>query len=111
MQIHIFQTRKVGYVSENFHFVCCDLLRKRASFYRKELNAVPSEVLNGSLIIYKHFSVYFCSFLPFEIKINSQNVPFLGAFAKLRKATISFIMSVRLSVRMEQLGSQWTDLD
>lgn len=49
MQIHIFQTRKVGYVSENFHFVSCDLLHKRASFYRKELNAVPSKVLNGSL--------------------------------------------------------------
>ena len=30
---------------------------------------------------------------------------FLGAFAKLRNATISFVMSVR----MEQLGSYWTD--
>jgi hypothetical protein len=29
----------------------------------------------------------------------------LGAFAKLRKATVSFVMSVR----MEQLGSHWTD--
>jgi len=29
---------------------------------------------------------------------------FLGAFAKLRKATISFVMSVRPSVRMQQLG-------
>jgi hypothetical protein len=35
---------------------------------------------------------------------------FLGAFAKLRKATISFFMSVCLSVRMEQLGSHWTDV-
>jgi len=34
---------------------------------------------------------------------------FLGAFAKLRKATISFVMSVRLSVLMEQFGSHWTD--
>jgi len=34
---------------------------------------------------------------------------FLGAFAKLRKVTISFIMFVRLSVRMEQLGYRWTD--
>ena len=37
----------------------------------------------------------------------------LLAFAKLRKATTSFVMSVRLSVRpfvlMEQLGSYWTD--
>jgi hypothetical protein len=30
---------------------------------------------------------------------------FLGAFAKLRKATISFAMSVCPFVRMEQIGS------
>ena len=30
---------------------------------------------------------------------------FLGAFAKLRKEAVSFVMSVRPSVRMEQLGS------
>jgi len=30
---------------------------------------------------------------------------FLGAFAQLREATISVVMSVRPSVRMEQLGS------
>jgi hypothetical protein len=34
---------------------------------------------------------------------------FLGAFAKLRKVTIIFVMSVCPSVRMEQLGSNWTD--
>ena len=34
---------------------------------------------------------------------------FVGAFAKLRKATISFGMSVCPSVRMEQLGFYWTD--
>jgi hypothetical protein len=42
---------------------------------------------------------------------------YLGAFAKLRKATISFVMlvsqsvnlSVRPSARMEKLGSRWTD--
>ena len=35
----------------------------------------------------------------------------LGKFAKLRKTTISVVMSVRLrlSVRMKQLGSRWTD--
>jgi hypothetical protein len=36
-----------------------------------------------------------------------------GAYTKLRRATISFAMSVgpsaRMSVRMEQLGSHWTD--
>jgi len=35
---------------------------------------------------------------------------FLGAFAKLRKATISFFMSVRLSVLIKQLGFHWTRL-
>jgi hypothetical protein len=34
---------------------------------------------------------------------------FLGAFAKLRKATINFIMSVCYSVRIEQLCSKRTD--
>jgi hypothetical protein len=34
---------------------------------------------------------------------------FLGSFAKLRKATTTFVMSVCPSVRMEQLGSYWTD--
>jgi hypothetical protein len=38
---------------------------------------------------------------------------FLGAFGKLRKATIGFAMSIHLSVfssvRMEQLGSHWKD--
>jgi hypothetical protein len=33
---------------------------------------------------------------------------FLGAFIKLRKATISSIFSVRMS-RMEQLDSHWMD--
>jgi len=42
---------------------------------------------------------------------------FFGTFTKLRKANISFVMSVRLSVcpsvlpsvRMENLGSHWTN--
>jgi len=34
---------------------------------------------------------------------------FLCAFAKLRRETVSFVMSVCLSVRMEQLGSQRAD--
>jgi hypothetical protein len=36
--------------------------------------------------------------------------PILGAFAKLRKVTVSFVISVRLSVRMEQFGTHWTDI-
>jgi hypothetical protein len=34
---------------------------------------------------------------------------FLGAFTKLRKATLNFVVSVRLSICMEQLGSHWVD--
>jgi len=34
----------------------------------------------------------------------------LGTFPKLQKVTISFVMSVCLSVRMEQLGSHWTKI-
>ena len=42
---------------------------------------------------------------------NFHSIPFLRAFAKLRKVTITFVMclSVCLSVRMEQLGSHYTD--
>ena len=36
---------------------------------------------------------------------------FLGTFAKLRKATISLIAPVRLSVRMEQLGTYRADFN
>jgi hypothetical protein len=35
----------------------------------------------------------------------------LGAFAKLQKVTIGFVMSVRPSVRMEQLGTHWTNVN
>jgi len=34
---------------------------------------------------------------------------FKGVFAKVQKATISFVMSVRPSTCMEQLGSGWAD--
>jgi hypothetical protein len=32
-----------------------------------------------------------------------------GGFAKLRKAALGFVMFVRPSDRLEQLGSHWTD--
>jgi len=35
----------------------------------------------------------------------------LQLFEKLRKMTISFVMFVRLSVRMEQLGFHWKDFN
>jgi type I site-specific restriction-modification system R (restriction) subunit len=45
----------------------------------------------------------------FGKKQRGNIVSFLGAFAKLRKATNSFAMSASLSIRMEQLDSHWTD--
>jgi hypothetical protein len=33
----------------------------------------------------------------------------LAAFTKLRKATINFVMSVCMSVRMDHLSSHWPD--
>jgi hypothetical protein len=38
-----------------------------------------------------------------------KNPEYIGAFTKLWKATISFGISVRPSVRLEQLGSHWTN--
>jgi hypothetical protein len=39
------------------------------------------------------------------------SLQFFGTFSKLRKVTITFVMSVRLSVRIQQLGSHWTGFD
>ena len=50
---------------------------------------------------------------PEYMVLSHKNNLFLGAFAILRKATINFVVSVCLSVypsiRMEQLGSHWTN--
>jgi len=40
---------------------------------------------------------------------SSQNIPFLNTSLQLGKATISFVMSVGPSVRMQLLGSHWMD--
>jgi len=45
----------------------------------------------------------------FSLFSNCKMQYFLGLFAKLRKATISFVMPVCPSVHMEQLGSRWKD--
>ena len=45
----------------------------------------------------------------FMLFVRSSDTRLLGAFAKLRKAIITF-MSVRPSVYLEQLGSRWTDI-
>ena len=46
---------------------------------------------------------------PAQETVKRAYSPYLDALAKLRKATVSFVMSVCLSVRIEQLCSQWMD--
>jgi hypothetical protein len=41
--------------------------------------------------------------------LGESTASILGTFTKLRKAATSFVMSIRPSVRVEQLGSHWTD--
>jgi len=43
--------------------------------------------------------------------VNSRilHVPFVNTFATFRKATITFVMSVRPSICVEQLWSLWTN--
>jgi hypothetical protein len=65
--------------------------------------------LQAHLFLSDRISVLLC------VKMAAGPVPatlcfsFLGAFAKSGKATVSFVMSVRPSVRVAQLGSHWTD--
>jgi hypothetical protein len=66
------------------------------------LTASRNNVINANSEL---FLVYgFCSFYSRELYFS-----FLGAFEKLRKASVSFVVSVRQSVRMEQLSCHWTD--
>ena len=79
-------------------------------------------VFRLSNVIYEYNITFLCLLLywdhgyyPYwEIPINISRIImigpyFVGAFVKLRKATISFVISARLSVRMEQLGCHWKD--
>ena len=64
----------------------------------------PTLVLS-LLIIRSPFPSPIYHLLMYILSLYSSCSIFLDAFAKLRIATISFVMSVRLSVCMEQLGS------
>jgi len=44
-----------------------------------------------------------------DFKIILHYEPVVGVFAISQKATISFVLSVHPSFRMEQLCSHWTD--
>jgi hypothetical protein len=64
------------------------------------------EMLNlwSNLDCYLNMSVGYIYFVVFRMVLVS-----FRRLGKLRKAIISFVMSVCLSVRMEQFGSHWTD--
>jgi len=57
---------------------------------------------------WKIWRMWLCQCLKLSL-IESIFLQFLGVFAKLLKATISFVLSIRLSVHVEQLGSMWMD--
>jgi hypothetical protein len=50
-----------------------------------------------------------CDLRSLSLSLSLGGGNFLDAFAKLQKATISFAMSVCLSVRVEQIGSHLTN--
>jgi hypothetical protein len=51
-----------------------------------------------------------CVLQRFQFRQNGLQCVFLRAFAKLQKAMISFVKSVRPSVRMEEFVSHYTDV-
>jgi hypothetical protein len=68
----------------------------------------PCTGRSNSTVPAKHIASYrLC--LTLVSSYVTRDTAFLVAFGKLRKATTSCVMSVLLSVRMEQLGSNWTD--
>ena len=70
--------------------------------------AVTTFESSAPLWNWKIWRTWLCQCLKFSM-IESRFLQFLGMFAKLLKATISFVLSVHLSVHMQQLGSMWTD--
>jgi hypothetical protein len=74
----------------------------------------PSSVLSPSSIQIQSSS--YCTFFPTRKELTSFSEILLfhllydlAAFTELRRANISFVMSVRPSVLMKELGSHWTN--
>jgi hypothetical protein len=71
---------------------------------------VPAAVTTGNYVFLHSVFMRFTSISQRTVIISLFGLPnrlFLRALEKLRKATISVVMSVRLSLHMEQLGSHW----
>jgi hypothetical protein len=62
-----------------------------------------------SFSVLRHFGWLHSVMLNPTYSVFSYGVSFLGVFTKVRKVTISFVMSVHPSVHIEQLSSNWTD--
>jgi len=76
-----------------------------------ELNPRLHALLHLQHLLNKRTSARFNNKLK-KKKKKKTKVKFLGASAILRKATINFLhifLSVRPSVRLDKLGSHWTD--
>jgi len=112
--------KSANWASENNHLRLSH--RSTQNFYLVEKGGRGGELnlkLYTILVRFLKIALWkWCQNLRADIKLGCMNTSlkkiyifwsFLGEFAKLRKATISIVVSVRLSVRMEQLGSHWTD--
>jgi len=80
------------------------------SYYTFDVYRFPCTFFSPFLL---PLASYFLQLVLPHLSLSKFCLSFLGAFAKLRKYTISYVMSVRPSpvrpsVRMEKLDSHWT---
>ena len=88
----------------------CHLVKERQAFDTCIRTSGAVKALHNSLSdIVLYFYLFANWFVSLKFSYSSEGVSlydsFLGAFARLQKATIRFFMSVHLSDHMEQLGS------
>ena len=72
-------------------------------------HSMNTDVSDG--FVHIHWVISLCVLISWTLLSHFLPILFVGALAKLRKATISFVMYVCLSVRMEQGCSHWTDFN
>jgi hypothetical protein len=95
----------------HFHIYVCTVREdKRANAGNPQTNQCSCrylEAMGSKVLLYwlVRASVDYSMLITQSSRAN----PFGGAFAKLRRATVSFVMSVWPSIRMEQRGSHRTD--
>ena len=96
------------------HFPCDSWHRDGTISCQRNLIALWKTAYNSLRIkcLYVQGDLITCEFSCI-LSVNStpRQDKFLGAFAKLRRLSITFVMSVRPSVRREHLGSHWTDFN